>query len=222
MFMFLLISVLRLYNTCAVPFVRISGPFLKWTKEEFKQMDQRTRKLMTLYKGLCPRDDVGRLYVSRREEGRGLTSIEDSVDVSRQRLKNYVQKRGGRLIATTRNNTNDTRTSGMTITRKRMWEERQIYGRFKWLTSDISHEETWTWQIKENLKRETESLLIAAQNNAIRTNHIKPRINKMQQNSKCRLCDHRNETINHVISECSKLAQKEYKTRHDWVGKVIY
>ena len=22
--------------------------------------------------------------------------------------------------------------------------------------------------------------------------------------------------------ECSKLAQKEYKTRHDWVGKVIH
>ena len=24
------------------------------------------------------------------------------------------------------------------------------------------------------------------------------------------------------MSECIKLAQKEYKTRHDWVGKVIY
>ena len=24
-----------------------------------------------------------------------------------------------------------------------------------------------------------------------------------------------------MISECSKLVQKEYKTRHDWVGKVI-
>ena len=30
------------------------------------------------------------------------------------------------------------------------------------------------------------------------------------------------ETINHIISECSKLAQKEYQTRHDWVGKVIH
>ena len=26
----------------------------------------------------------------------------------------------------------------------------------------------------------------------------------------------------HVISECCKLAQKEYKTRHNWVGKMIY
>ena len=32
----------------------------------------------------------------------------------------------------------------------------------------------------------------------------------------------KNETIKHVVSENSKLAQKRYKTRHDWVGKVIY
>ena len=44
----------------------------------------------------------------------------------------------------------------------------------------------------------------------------------MQQNSKCRLCGDRDETINHIISECSKLAQKEYKARHDLVGKVIH
>ena len=47
------------------------------------------------------------------------------------------------------------------------------------------------------------------------------RLDKTQQNCKCRLCGERDETINHIISECSKLAQKEYKTRHDWVGKVI-
>ncbi len=58
--------------------------------------------------------------------------------------------------------------------------------------------------IKGNLKRETESLLTAAQNNAIRTNHIKARIDKTKQNSKCRLCGDRDETINHIISECSK------------------
>ena len=47
------------------------------------------------------------------------------------------------------------------------------------------------------------------------------RIDKTQQNSKCRLYGDRDETINH-ISECSKLAQKEYKARHDWVGKIVH
>ena len=74
---------------------------------------------------------------------------------------------------------------------------------------------------KRKLKREAESLLIATQNNAMRTNDIKVRIDKTQQNSKCRLCSDRDETINY-ISECSKFAQKEYKTRHNWISKVIH
>ena len=30
-----------------------------------------------------------------------------------------------------------------------------------------------------------------------------------------------NETINHLTNECAKMAQKEYKRRHDLVGKKI-
>jgi len=47
-------------------------------------------------------------------------------------------------------------------------------------------------------------------------------IDNSQINSKCRMCGKVDETINHILSECSKLAQKEYKRRHDWVGKKIH
>ena len=110
----------------------------------------------------------------------------------------------------------------MTVTGKQKWEGKQLYGRFKLLINNILHDKTWIWLRKGNFKRETESHLIAAQDNAIRTNHIKARIDKTQQKSKCRLCGDRDETINHIISECSKLAQREYKARNDWVGKVIH
>ena len=80
-------------NTWAVPLVRYSGPFLKCTRHELKQMDQRTRKLMTMHKALHPRDDVGRLHVSSKEGGIGLASIEDSVDASIQRLEDYIEKK---------------------------------------------------------------------------------------------------------------------------------
>ena len=89
----------------------------------------------------------------------------------------------------------------------------------KQLTRDISHEKTWTRLIKRNLLRETESLLITALNNTISSNHIKASVDKTQQNSRY---GYRDEIINHILSECSKLAQKEYKTRHKWVGKVIH
>ena len=82
-------------------------------------------------------------------------------------------------------------------------------------------QKTWMWLRKGKLQRETESLWIATQINVVRTNHIKSRIDTTQENSKCCLCGDRGETINHIISECSKLAQTKYKTRHDWVSKVI-
>ena len=72
---------------------------------------------------------------------------------------------------------------------------------FKRLISNISHKKTWTWPRKGNLKRKTEYRLISAQNNAIRTNHIKARIDKRLQNNECRLCGNRDETIDHILSD---------------------
>ena len=86
--------------------------------------------------------------------------------------------------------------------------------------SEISRKKTWTWLRKGNFKRETESLLIAAPNSAIKTNYVKTRIDA--KNSWCRLCGDRDETINYIISQCTKLAQTEYKNRHDWVEKEIH
>ena len=137
-----------------------------------------------MHKALHRIDDVDRLYVSRKEGGRGLASIEDSVDASIQRLEDYIKKHEGGLITAIRNDTVNTMDNRMTITTKQKWKEKQLYGRFKRLINNISHEKTRTWLRKGNFKREIESLLIAAQNNAIRTNHIKARIDKTQQNRK--------------------------------------
>ena len=142
-------------NNWAVPLVRYSGPFLKWTRDELKQMDQRTRKLMTMHKVLHPRDDVDRLYVSRKEGGRWLASIKDSVDASIQRLKDYIQKHEGGLITAIRNETENTMNNTMTITREQKWEGKQSYGRFKRLINNISRDKSWTWLRKVNFKRET-------------------------------------------------------------------
>ena len=40
------------------------------------------------------------------------------------------------------------------------------------------------------------------------------------ENSNCRLCGARHETVNHIRSECKKFTQKNDETRHDCVGKV--
>ena len=71
------------------------------------------------------------------------------------------------------------------------------------INNKVSHDKTWAWLRKGNFERETESLLIATQNNAVRANHIKARIDKVQQNSKCRLCGYKGETINKRMQQIS-------------------
>ena len=121
-------------------------------------MDQRTSKLMTMHKALHPRDDVDRLYVSRKEGGRGLANIEDS------KTKDYIQKHEGGL---SRHETENTMNNWMTITRKQKWEGKQLCGRFKRLINNISHDKTWTWLRKWNFKRETET----SRNSSTRQRH---------------------------------------------------
>ena len=65
-------------NTWAVTQVRYSEQFLKWTRE-LKQMDQKIRKLITMHKALHPRDDVDRLYVSRKGEEEGLPAMKTAL-----------------------------------------------------------------------------------------------------------------------------------------------
>ena len=104
-------------NSWAVILIRYSGHFLKWAREELKQIDQRTRKLMTMHKALHPRDNVDRLNVSRKEGGRGIASNKDSVDASIQRLEDYKEKHEGELITAIRIDSDNTMDNRMTITR---------------------------------------------------------------------------------------------------------
>ena len=47
------------------------------------------------------------------------------------------------------------------------------------------------------------------------------KINNTQNNSKCKLSEDKDETINCIVSECSKLVQNEYKTRHWDLSKKV-
>ena len=90
-------------------------------------MDQRTRKLMTIHKALHPRDEIDSLYVSRKDGGRGLANIKDSVDASIQRLEDYIEKTERELITAIRNDTDNTTDDRMSTTRKQKWEKKTLW-----------------------------------------------------------------------------------------------
>ena len=86
---------------------------------------------------------------------------------------------------------------------------------------EIASENSWSWLKTGYLKKETEGLLVAAQSQTLRTNAIKAKIDKSQENSLCRLCHQKNETVNHIVSECPKISQTQYKRRHGTVAKAL-
>ena len=69
------------------------------------------------------------------------------------------------------------------------------------------------------MKREIESLIVAAQNQSIRKNLVKGKIDKSQGDSLCRASRKVDESIDQIFNGCSKLAQKEYKRSNDNLGK---
>ena len=89
-------------------------------------------------------------------------------------------------------------------------------------TKEVRGDKCWAKLQNGDLKRETESLIVIAQNQSIRTNLVKAKIEISQGDSLCRVCRKVDESINHIVSGCSKLAQKECKTRDDNLGKIVH
>ena len=78
-------------NTRTVSILRYGAGILKWNKNELQEMDRKTRKFMTMNKELHPRSDVARLYVSRKNGGRGLIGCENSTKSEENGLGWYVK-----------------------------------------------------------------------------------------------------------------------------------
>ena len=78
----------------------------------------------------------------------------------------------------------------VSLKRQRQTRQRQ--------TKELRSKQSWVCLQHEDLKRETESLIVAAQNQSIRTNLVREKINKSQKNMLCRLCKKTDEIIEQV------------------------
>lgn len=224
-------NVIKAINTWAVSLLRYSAPFVDWTKEELSEIDRKTRKYLNMNRALHPRDSVARLYLPRQIGGRGLISVKDCSDQAKLGLMKYIQNSQESILIAARGEMSNTpdEIEDVKEFKKRKTEERmqeysnkELHGQFIREVKDVSCDKSWVWLRDGNLKKETESLIISAQTQSIRTNLIKTKIDKSQDNPKCRLCHQKDESVNHILCECTALAQKEYRKRHDGVAKALH
>jgi hypothetical protein len=80
-------------NTYATPVIRYTAGVIEWPKEEITKLDIDTRKLFTMYGALHPKSNVSRLYCPRKEGGRGLYSIADTIHSEEKSLLDYTKEK---------------------------------------------------------------------------------------------------------------------------------
>ena len=84
-------------NSWIVSLVKYSAGILKWTKDELKVMDRKTRKIMTMNRTCNPQGDTDRLYIPRMEEGKRLLSVSDYAETEERNLSPHLDQSEERL-----------------------------------------------------------------------------------------------------------------------------
>ena len=81
-----------------------------------------------------------------------------------------------------------------------------------------------TYQLlnKSNIRANTETLIMAAQDQALTTSAVAHGIYRTVEDPRCWLCKQLAETVAQIISGCSKLAETKYTERHNNVTSIVY
>ena len=211
----------QVINTWAVALLRYGAGIINWKVDELKKMDRTRRKTLAMYGTPHPKSDMDRLYLKRKHGGRGLISIETCVRSEENNLGLYVRESNKILlkgvkkvgIVKTENlmEKEDFKQNSQNEF-KNKWHEKRIYGQFvREIPEETDKDLSWKWLVQSDLKEQTEATICAAQEQALRTNYTKNKIDKTSENPLCRMC-----------GECKKLAQREYKRRHNTVTKLVH
>ena len=216
-------------NAWAVGVIRYSAGIVDWTMEDIKRMDVKTRKTLTMNGAFHPRASVDRLYLRRREGGRGLLSVEECVQAEMKGLWEYVSESTEPMLQEVnkedmfvRGERKDAYQKKLREQRMHGFENKSLHGKFRSSTKEVADERSWEWLKAGYVKKGTEAIITAAQDQALRTNWIKAKIDKQDCSPLCRLCHKEDESAMHIASGCEVLAKRQYKLRHDLVGRRVH
>ena len=96
-------------GSLAVPVLRYSFGIINWHQEELQKLDRKTRKLLTIQHQ--PKVDVDRLYVPRKQGGRGLMQLEAAHAIEITKLVECVDRKEDPLIQVLRTHQHNTNSA---------------------------------------------------------------------------------------------------------------
>jgi ElaB/YqjD/DUF883 family membrane-anchored ribosome-binding protein len=231
----------------AVPVVRCSFRIINWRIEEIKQTDRRTRKMLTMYKMHHPKGGRGMVQVEAAYKAEIINIAEylntnykedQFVNIfknheSPQPNMNSIIKSAAKIIEelSQLNGKSDAKQDEIQNTKARLgevlkkkWKNKVMHGQcIRNMDRQLVGEaETFLWLSKGDLKAETESEIVAAQDQALHTKYYTKKIWNTETDSKCRLFQQFDETTDHIISACPILAKEQYIKQHDRVSAQLH
>ena len=133
-------------------------------KSELQAIDRKIRTLFTIYGTLHPKSDVDRLYIPRKERGRGLISIKDCVELAITGLEVYVHGSEERLIQAARGDKIDGLEAVSVLKRSKKenisedWEEKVLHGQYLRQTKEVRSDQYWAW-LQNEISKERQKVL---------------------------------------------------------------
>ena len=218
-------------NARAVGVVRYIAGILEWTKAELSEMDVRTRKVLTMNGGFHRQGSVLRLYMKRKEGGRGLISVEECVRLEEKGLCEYVKASKEWMLKEVvqmdgvlkeQEESRDDYRERKERERKEGLDEKVFHGKFFRDTKEVADARSRNWVSGGYMAVGTERYIFAAQEQALGTRWARNIRYKEDVDPMCRVCGKYLETVNHLASGCGELAKKMYVTRHDRMGRRVH
>jgi hypothetical protein len=71
--------------------IKIQFGIINWRLEKIRKNDRESRKVLTMYKMHHPKADVDRIYMKRKEGGRGLLQIEATYKAEIINIAEYLK-----------------------------------------------------------------------------------------------------------------------------------
>ena len=204
---------------------------------------------MTLNRMHRHKADVGKMYLPRKEGGRGMinlemtyktTSILHAVLQQEKKKKLYSVAKESRKFKFHLNMAQEEIDTNMKPTKaakdikkkaknasledmKKGWREKPLHGKYPLRTdhADVDKTTTHQWLSSSSLKGETEGLILTAQDQSISTRVYQTRMVENGANPNCTLCTEQEEAVDNIISTLRTIVNTEYLQRHDRVAKFI-
>ncbi|KAL1448104.1 hypothetical protein WDU94_000023 [Cyamophila willieti] len=224
-------------NAWAFPLLTYTFGIIHWTTTDLENLNRKVRTTLTKYRSHHIHSAVERLYLPRREGGRGLLDLHSVYFKEIGKLRTYFENNNSDFMTYFKQadiftplqlskmefrpppakSNEELKTSLMAGVMK---------GRFpKILYNEPNVDKTLSTSYLQDgyLMLETEGFINAIQDQVIKTrNYIRYIMKVHIDTDLCRLCNRVTESIQDLSSGCSILAPKEYLNRHNLVANIIH